>query len=104
MQNNLRGSLLEELRIDLRHSGETFKVLHITPAKSIAPSQTGDCYVGIQKAEECEDLIAEEKFAAVAKYTVREGESKKGYQDEFSLEGFEIKLASYMAPWIFEPG
>jgi hypothetical protein len=27
---------------------------------------------------------------------------KKAYQDEFSLEGFEIKLASYMAPWQFE--
>jgi hypothetical protein len=60
--------------------------------------------VGIKKIEDCEDLIAEEKFNVVAKYTVKEmaGEVvKKSYSDEFSLEGFEIKLASYMAHWVF---
>jgi hypothetical protein len=42
----------------------------------------------------------------VAKYTVKDvvGEVvKKGYPEEFSLDSFEIKLASYMAPWQFEP-
>ena len=28
---------------------------------------------------------------------------KATYQDEFSLENFEIKLASYIAPWMFDP-
>jgi coatomer subunit gamma len=106
VQNNLRNCLLEDVRIELKHSGESFEVLHITPAKAIQYTQTGDCYVGIRKSADCEDLIAEEKFAAVVRYTVKEvaGEAvKKTYQDEFSLEGFEIKLASYMAPWQFEP-
>jgi hypothetical protein len=88
----------------VKHSGETFEVLHITPAKMIAFGQFGECFVGIKKIEDCEDLIAEEKFNVVAKYTVKEivGDSvKKSYSDEFSLEGFEIKLASYMAPWTF---
>lgn len=94
------------MRIEVRHSGETFEVSHIIPAKSIPAEGTGECYVGIRKIADCEDLIAEEKFSAVAKYTVKEvaGEQvKKSYQDEFSLEGFDVKLASYMAPWQFEP-
>jgi len=28
---------------------------------------------------------------------------KAKYQDEFSLENFEIKLSSYIAPWLFDP-
>lgn len=50
--------------------------------------------------------MAEEKFNVVAKYTVKEmaGDTvKKSYNDQFSLEGFEIKIASYMAPWVFQP-
>jgi uncharacterized protein YutD len=43
----------------------------------------------------------------VAKFTVKEmaGEQvKTSYQDEFSLEAFEIKLSSYMAHWVFDAG
>jgi hypothetical protein len=104
VKNNLRGCQLEDVRIELKHSGESFEMLHITPARAIPHGELGDCYVGIRKTEECEDLIAEEKFTALAKYTVKEmaGDTvKKTYQDEFSLEGFEIKLASYMAQWQF---
>lgn len=49
VQNNHKNSIFEDLRIDLKHSGETFEVLHITPAKPIATTQTGQCYVGIRK-------------------------------------------------------
>lgn len=97
---------MENVRIDLKHSGETFEVTHIIPLKSISFGSNSYCFVGLKKSEECEDLIAEEKFSAIAKYTVKEvaGEQvKTTYQDEFSLETFEIKLASYMALWQFEP-
>lgn len=50
----------------------------------IAFGQFGECFVGIKKIEDCEDLIAEEKFNVVAKYTVKEivGDSvKKSYSD-----------------------
>lgn len=59
VRNNVRGCQLEDVRIELKHSGETFEVLHITPARAIPHGEVGECYVGIRKAEECEDLIAE---------------------------------------------
>ena len=76
------------------------------PAKAIKSKAIAECYVGLKKSEECEDLLAAEKFMAVAKFTVKEmqGETvKTTYQDEFSLENFDIKLASYIAPWNFDP-
>ena len=94
------------MKVDLKHSGETFEIAHIIPAKAVTFGESAECYVGLRKAEECEDLIAEERFEAIATYTVKEVQGevvKTSYQDEFSLESFEIKLASYMAPWLFEP-
>lgn len=104
--NRLPNSVLENVKIELKHSGEIFEVAHIIPAKVVPFGQSVDCFVGLRRSEECEDVIAEEKFSAVARFTVREmaGEQvKKSYQDEFSLESFEIKLSSYMAQWVFEP-
>jgi uncharacterized lipoprotein YehR (DUF1307 family) len=46
--------------------------------------------------------LSEEKISATLKYTVKEmaGENvKTTYQDEYSLEDFEIKLSTYISPW-----
>lgn len=53
MQNNIRNSILENVRIEVRHSGETFEVSHIIPAKAIPTEATGECYVGIRKIADC---------------------------------------------------
>jgi hypothetical protein len=82
--NNLPNILLENLKIELKHSGEVFEVTHIIPAKTIAAGGSAESFVGLRKSEECEDLLAEEKFSAVAKFTVKEAKGTS-YQDEFSL-------------------
>ena len=61
---------------------------HIIPAKVIPVASTGECYVGLRRAEDCEELLAEEKISSVAKYTVKEMNGqvvKTTYQDEFAL-------------------
>lgn len=86
--NNFPNTVLENLRIELKHSGEIFDVAHIIAAKSIKSGNTGESFVGLKKNEECEDLFPEEKFTAIARFTVKEmnGEQVKAtYQDEFSL-------------------
>jgi hypothetical protein len=49
VQNNMPNSVLENLKIDLKHSGESFEVLHIIPAKIIRPGEVGECFVGLKK-------------------------------------------------------
>jgi hypothetical protein len=54
----------------------------------VAVAGTGECYVGLRRAEDCEELLAEEKISSVAKYTVKEMNGqvvKTTYQDEFAL-------------------
>ncbi len=58
------------------------------PAKQITPGNTGECYIGLKKTEDCEELLAEEKISSIAKYTVKEmsgDQVKASYQDEFAL-------------------
>lgn len=80
-------------------------MVHLTPAKSISVGQAGECYVGLKKLEDCEDLFPEDKISSIAKYTVKEMAGdvvKRTYEDEFSLDDFHIKLATYMSPWPIE--
>jgi hypothetical protein len=63
--------VLENARIELKHSQESFEVQHIIPAKVVNVGGAGECYVGLRRAEECEELLAEEKISSVAKYTVK---------------------------------
>lgn len=50
-------------------------------------------------------MLPEENINSIVKYIVKEysGETvKAAYDDEFSLEQFEIKLATYMSNWMIE--
>jgi len=46
--------------------------VHIIPAKAVKYKSSSECFVGLKKGEECEDLFAEEKFSSIAKFTVKE--------------------------------
>lgn len=59
VRNNIHNTVIENLKIELRHSGEIFQVTHIIPAKVIPSGETAECFVGLKKSEECEDLFAE---------------------------------------------
>lgn len=90
-ENRLPNTVLENVRVDIKHSGEEFKTQHMIPAKSIQEGQKGECYVGLMRLEDSEEMFPEETIGSVVKYKVCEynGETLKvAYDDECSLESF----------------
>ena len=51
-ENRLPNTVLENVRVDIKHSGEEFKTQHMIPAKSIQEGQKGECYVGLMRLED----------------------------------------------------
>jgi hypothetical protein len=79
---------LENVKIEIKHSQESFEVQHIISAKQIVSGGFGECYIGLKKVDDCEEILSEEKISSVAKYTVKEmsgDKVKASYQDEFAL-------------------
>jgi hypothetical protein len=52
IENKFQSTVLENVKVEVKHSGEEFTTQHSIQAKQIAVGGKGECYVGLAKAEE----------------------------------------------------
>jgi hypothetical protein len=50
---------LENVKVEVKHSGEEFQTQHIIPAKQIGINGKGLSYVGLTRVEDSETLLPE---------------------------------------------
>ena len=84
IENRFENTVLENVRVEVKHSGEEFTTQHVIPAKVIPSGQKGESYVGLIRNDESEEIFPEESISSIAKFTAKEyaGEAvKAAYED-----------------------
>lgn len=58
IENRFPSSTLENVKIEIKHSQESFEVQHIISAKQIVSGGFGECYIGLKKIDDCEEILS----------------------------------------------
>ena len=47
IENKTESTVLENVKVEIKHSGEEFETLHVIPSKQIGKNSKGETYIGL---------------------------------------------------------